>query len=203
MIEQNKNKKKRKLKLNTIGLILLVVIVAANIYVWRNNTAGKIEAATLNGNITAVRQQITAVTEPASDLESQLETLQTKLAAAQTGFPGTVDRNEVIDYILDTAKQYQVQVLPLVSDGWGVENIGQAYNVLSITATAEGSLKDVKSLIAALQTGPYPTLTISDCVVDRVSLTTLEAPGDDLQVSVKMKIGIYTFTPAPEKDAAE
>ncbi len=202
MSGQNKNKKKSKLTLNTIGLVLLVVIVAAFIYVWKDNNAGRLTAAAMTANITTVQQQIKAISSPASDLQSQLDTLTAKLAAARSGFPATVDGNDVIAYILDTANETQVDVLPLASGGWATENIGQAYRVLSLTASAEGSLKDIKNFITALQTGRFPTLTIPDCTVNRVLQTALEAPGDDIDVSVNMKICIYTVITPAGKDAA-
>jgi hypothetical protein len=194
---QNKIKKKSKFNLNTIGLVLLVIIVTAYIYVWRNNNASQLQAAALSANITATQRQIKAVPAPASGLEPQLDTLKAKLDAAHSGFPAAVDRNEVIAYLLDTAQETQVGILPLATNGWVTENIGQAYNVLSFSATAEGNLDNVESFITAIQTGQYPTLTISGCSVDKP-----EAPGDEIQVTVNLKISIYTFTPPPGKDAA-
>lgn len=195
MIDQKKNKKKRKLTLNTVWLILLVAVAAANLYVWRIDTAGEEQIAGLTGNISALEQQIDEITLPADDLDAKLVALEAELALTQEGFPATVDRNEVTDYLLKTAEECGVQILPLVSEGWSEENIGQSYNVLSLSAIAEGSLTDVKKFITCLQNGRYKTLTIPDCTVERKDTKTISSNEDEMQVTVDIKIGIYTFSP--------
>ena len=201
-MEQKKNKKKRKLTWNKVGLILLVALLAANFYVWKAKTASETQLAALKGDIGSVEQQIKEMPEPADDLESRLEKIKTGLAAVQEGFPATVDRNEVIDYLLKVAVECNVQILPLVSEGWMTQEIGQSYNVLSMTAAAEGSLTNVKRLITTLTNGQYPTLTISDFVVERTGDQDISVTEDEMQVRIGLRIGIFTFSPEPGEEAA-
>jgi hypothetical protein len=190
MMEQNK--KKKKLNLNTVGLLLLVVIVAAYFYLWQAKTNASVQVMELSNNVTISQLQIKKIILPAGDLSSKLATVTAALAAAQTGFPVTVDRNEVIDYILSTAGVCKIQILPLVSDGWVTQNTGREYRVLKFTATAEGRLKDVETFMTALQEGDYPTLVISEFTVIRKDTAAPGFPGSEMQVTVTMKIGIYT-----------
>ena len=201
MVEQKKNKKKSKLTLNRLGLILIVVVAAANIYVWRTNAASEMKIAELTDNITMVQQQINTVPEPADDLESRLEAVTEELAATKEGFPATVDRNKVIEYLLKTADECGIQILPLSSEGWEIEDLGQSYNVLSLSAIAEGTLKNVKIFMTEIQNGQYPTLTIPDCSVGRSGVAEISAAEDEMRVTANLKIGIYTFTPEPEEES--
>ena len=195
MILQKKVKKKRWLTLNTLGLFVLVVVIAANFYLRSENSAAQKQVAGLNSNIAAARQQIDAVAEPASGLESRLEAIKAELADAQAGFPPSVVPNEVIGYIIETAEDYHVETLPLQSDGWTLVTAGQEYNTLVFNVSGEGSLGDVKRFINAIQNGRYPTLTISDFNIQRTGVDAFMPPLDSMGVRVRMKVNIFTLTP--------
>jgi hypothetical protein len=190
MMEQVK--KKKKLTLNTVGLLLLVVMAVAYFYLWQAKTDALARVATLTDNVTVTRLIESNLAAPAVGLEAKLEDVKAEFAAVGTGFPTTVDRNEVIDYILNMADEYKIEILPLVSDGWSKLNSGMEYRVLSITATAQGSLKDVESFMTALQAGRYPTLVITGFSVARINTAAPGFPGDEMPVTVNMNIGIYT-----------
>jgi hypothetical protein len=198
-MEQNSNKKKSRITWNLVGFFLLVIVIAANFYVWKARAADDTQMASLTANLAVVQQQINKVAAPAGDLEAQLAAAQAAYAATQTGFPTAVDRNEVVDYLLDVAGENSVEILPLTSDGWKTELNGQKYTVLDISATLSGSLENVLKLIDSLHHGKYPTLAISDCIVHRENTTAPGFPGKDMQVKVDISFGIYTFV--PEKDA--
>ena len=201
MTGENKRKKKKKLTLTSVGVILLVIIVAANIYLWKNQAGNRVQIDNFENQISLVQQKIGEMPEPADDLESRLEKVKAELAAAQEGFPGTVDRNEVLDYILNVAEECRVQIVPLVSDGWVIENIGQSYRVLKISGTISGSLENANSFITSLQNGKYPTLTISEFAVQRTDGSEVSVSESEMQVVVDLKIALYTFSPAAEEDA--
>jgi hypothetical protein len=200
MTVQNKNKKKRKVSLNTLGIILLIVLAAANFYVLQAKNSSKSQIDYLITNTNMVLQQTARLEQPPDDLKSRLEAVKDEFAAIQADFPNTVDRNEVIDYILEVAGECGVQILPLISDGWTEQALGQSYNVLTVSATAEGNLGDVKKFMTNLQNGKYSTLTIPQCVVARGSAPGIPADSDAIYVSVNMRIGIYTLATALEED---
>lgn len=195
-------KKKKKISWNRVGLFLLIGVILANLYIWRSRTAGAAEIISMNNEVAVVNQQVDAYKVPPADLESRLKKLKADLAAAQKGFPATVDRNAVIDYILKTAEKCEVAILPLASEGWKAESIGQSYNVLSITAIAEGSMAKVKEFLIELQSGPYPTLTIPGCDIRRTGVPVIAETEDEMQVQAGLRISIYTCLPSPEEDAA-
>jgi hypothetical protein len=188
-------KKKKKITLNAIGIILLVIIGVAHFYLWQARTTTVAEAAALSGNLTMIHLQIGSLAGSQDDLQAQLDKLQAEMTAAKTGFPNTIDRNEVIDYLLEVAADYKVGILPVVSGGWVEENQGQPYLVLKIKASAQGSLKDVENFMTGVQAGRYPTLVITGCQVTRTDVNAAGFPGDEMLVKVNMEIGIYTVAP--------
>jgi hypothetical protein len=198
-MEQNNNNKKSWITWNLAGFFLLVIVIGANFYVWKARAADETQMTSLSGNLAAVQQQINKVAEPAGDLKTRLAAAEAAYAATQTGFPTAVDRNEVMDYLLDVAEENSVQILPLTSEGWKMERNGQQYNVLSFTATVSGSLENVLNLIDSLHNGKYRTLAISDCIIHRENANSPGFPGEDMPVTVAISLGIYTFV--PEGDA--
>jgi hypothetical protein len=55
------------------------------------------------------------------------------------------------------------------------------------------------NLIDLLHNGKYPTLAISGCTIKRDTAASPGFPGKDMQVTVDISLGIYTFV--PEGDA--
>lgn len=195
MTELLQAKKKKKITLTHIGIMALVIIAAANFYMWRANAAGKASALEITGNTAGTRQQLAQLAEPpsTSELESRLTEVEAELKAIQAGVPVMADPNEVINYILGIADKYHVQILPLVSDGWSVKNIGQTYHVLSLTITAEGSLENVKDLMTTLQTDRYPSLALAECNIERTFTDDGIPPAEkNISVRASLRLEIYT-----------
>jgi hypothetical protein len=193
----DKEKKKKKINLNTVGLILLVIIGVAYFYVWQARGNAAAQVAELSDNLTAAQMQINALSVPPDDLQAQLDTVQAELAAAKTGFPNSLDRNEVLDYLLSVAADSKIVILPVASDGWKDVKIGQSYRVLNIKAAAQGSLKDVENFMTTIQSGRYPTLVITGCEITRTDIMAAGFPGDEMPVKVDMEIGVYTVAAQP------
>jgi hypothetical protein len=185
-------KKKTKITLNAVGLILLVIIGAAYYCLWQARAGTEAQIADLSDNLTVDQMQIRAIKAPAEGLQAQLDTVQAELTAVKAGFPNTLDRNEVLDYLLDVAADHHIDILPVVSDGWTAVNLGQPYRVLKIGALAQGSLKDVENFMTTIQTGRYPTLVITGCQISRTDAASAGFPRDEMPVKVDMEIGVYT-----------
>jgi hypothetical protein len=192
------NIKKKKISLNTIGLLLLAVILCLYFFTWQAGTNTQSLVFETSQNVTIAELQAKKFNISADGLNDQFTAAQTRLAAAEEGFQVTVDRNEVIAYILDVAQDYDIQILPLVSDGWVTQKIGIQYLVLQISASAEGTFKDVNAFMEGLQKGRYPTLVIPEFTIVRSGTTQPGFPGEDMKVMVSMKIRIYTTPPKAE-----
>ena len=186
-----KSVKKKTLSLNRAGLVLLAVLVVASFYVWQagNKVRARVEA--VSANVTAVMAQTRTIAEPSANLTVRLDAAKTALASAQAGVPSSIDRNALIDFILKSASDYNIQVLPINTDGLVTQNFGLDYQVLKLSVTAQGILKDVESFIKGLQAGAYSSLVVSSFTITRQAHGVSGFPGDEMNVSANIKISVY------------
>jgi Tfp pilus assembly protein PilN len=194
--------KKRIFSLTLFGVIVLIVVIAANVIVWKNNRDKQAQIAVLHNEISQVQQKIQGTPAAPSDLDSRLAAAKAALAEAQNALPGAINRNDVIDYIIDVAEQCQVQVVPLVSEGLAPEKTGQAYQVLTFNATVTGSLENATDFMTRLQGSKFPTLVITDCTVNKIEGMDFARLENSTQVAVSLSIAVYTSSPAISEDAA-
>lgn len=183
-----------------LGVIAVIAIIVVNIIMWKNYFAEKSQIDVLKEEITQVDQQTSELAQPPSGLESKLLEAQNNLAAALQVFPANVDRNDVVDFIITTANESHVQMIPLVSDGWEIESTGQSYLVLKYHGTVTGTLINATNFITMLRNSNYPTLIITGCNVERVSGLYADIPDNELEVSVELSIALYTTSVQVNKD---
>ena len=135
-----------KFPLILLGAIALVVIIAANIVIWRNYSDKQTQVENLKAEVQQVNQKISQAAQPPSDLESKLETAKGDLAKALLIFPANVDRNDVVEFILSTAEECQVQLVPLMAESGASGSTG-SFSVLRYSGTVSGSLGKVSSFM--------------------------------------------------------
>jgi hypothetical protein len=199
-IKKNKNKK-GLLSATTIIVAALVIAIAANGLVWKNRLAQSAEIDLLSGELNQVSQNITRVPALPADLEVRLDLARAGLTAAQTALPPEFNRNDVIDYIINLAKECRVEALPISSQGWMVEKIGQSYPVLKLNFIITGSFTQANEFIDRLQNGKYQTLSVPEIAITRQSApdSTGTFSGDNTMVTVSLNISIYARPSAADK----
>jgi hypothetical protein len=192
-----KTKKKPKIFTSPIMVmaLLLVGIVVANVFVWRDHFGNRAQADTLLGQIAAVDQKNAGVPAPPVDLDVRLDAAQETLAAAETALPAAINRNDVIDYIIDLANDCGVEAVPLIIEGWAPESPGSPYTVLKLDVTLTGSLAGVTAMIAGLQDSIYGSLTVTNLNVNFQGKTTSSGFSDDTPVTAGMNIVLYASSP--------
>jgi hypothetical protein len=183
--------KKRKLPIMLLGAVALVIVIVVNIVVWRGYFDKQAQAGALNVEVQQVKQLIAQAAEPPSELKSQLAAVQADLENALAVFPENIDRNDIFDFILDTAEECQVQIIPLISEGKESGGTGRSYKVLKYHGTVTGSLGHTSSFMTKLHSGKYSTMIISDCTVQRVSQEGNISSIDDITVVVELNLALY------------
>jgi cytoskeletal protein RodZ len=197
MLEKTKKKRKIFISATLVMTVLLVGIIVANILVWQDHLGKRAGADTLTDQIAQVNQKIKEVPEPPDNLAARLEAAQAELKAAETAIPATINRNDVIDYIIDLADECQVEAVPLIVEGWIPQDAGAPYSALKLNVTVTGSLAGVTSLISGLQDSKYKSLTITNLTITRQNQPGVSSGfGDDTPVTVGMNIALYTYSPA-------
>ncbi len=195
MTEKTKKKPKIFTSPTIVMAVLLVGVVVANVFVWRDHLGDRAEADTLLGQIAAVDQKIAGVQASPDDLATKLEAAQAALAAAHTALPAAINRNDVIDYIIDLANDCGVEAVPLIIEGWAPESHGSPYTVLKLDVTLTGSLAGVTAMIAGLQDSIYESLTVTNLNVNFQGEATSSGFSDNTPVTAGMNIVLYASSP--------
>jgi hypothetical protein len=192
--DESRSSKITRYMVKWIGVIVLIAIIVANFILWRGYFSGQSELDVLKGEVEAVNQQISQAVEPPVDLDSKLTEAEDGLTLALQVFPGDVDRNDVVDFILNTAETCDVQIIPLVFDGWQVKRIGQSYMVLKYQGTVIGKVSDATNFITMLCNSDYPTLMITECTVERTSALEISIPDSEIGVTIDLEITLFTHS---------
>jgi len=141
------------------------------------------EREALAFQIATVTQALAQMSDPPQNLEQRLEAAQESLAAEQSMFPSRLNSTEVISTILELANSLGVNAIPLVTQPWSTEVVGENnYDVLRLTVDAEGSFSQLVNFVSRLENGEYQTLVVEDLTVDRVA-TASEGDGSEGIVS--------------------
>jgi hypothetical protein len=195
----SKNKKPRSLTA-WLWVIGIIIIIVANIFIWKNYFGDKSELATLNDEIAVVNQQIAQAAQPPSNLEYELEKAEDDLAAALKVFPANIDKTDVIDFIINTAEACDVQVIPLMSEGLEISNTGQSYIILKYSGTVIGKLNNATNFITMLLNGDYSTIVITDCTVERITEPDSDISGSEIEVAIDLSFALYATSVLQSKD---
>ena len=189
--KEHKKNKKRTIPMTLLGVVVLVVVIVVNIVFWRGYFDKQAQAGAIKVEVQQVNQLIAQAAEPPSELQAQLVAVQADLENALAVFPKNIDRNDVIDFILDTAEECQVQILPLVSEGEESGGTGGSYKVLGYHGTVTGSLGHTSSFMTKLHSGKYSTMIITDCAVQWTSQEVNISSIDDITVVVQLNLAFY------------
>jgi hypothetical protein len=197
------NKKKKKIHWMLLGAAALVVIIIANIFVWRGSLDKQSQVDALKAEVTQVNQQISqGVSPPSTDLTSELTQAENDLTEALQVFPSHINGNDVIDFIISTAAQCHVELVPLAFDGEIVDTVANSVNLMKYHGTVTGTIYQTSSFLTKLQQGKYKTLVITECNVQRIIVADNPVSGDDVLVTVDFSIAIYVSPGTDNEDNA-
>jgi hypothetical protein len=192
----------RIFSLASFGVIVLVAIIAANVLVWNSNRDKESKITGLLNDASLVQRNTQAMPPLPTDLDARLAAAQAALEGTQNALPGNISRNDILDYIINTAAQSRVKVAPLIANGLTADKTGQHHQVMMFTATVSGTLGNTTDFMTRLQGGDFPTLAITDCTVAKTEATDFSKPEYGTQVTVHLSIVVYVAAPAVNEDAA-
>lgn len=194
--------KRRIFSLTFFGVLLLIAVIVVNFVVWKSNQDKQSQINGLHQEISQVQQKIKGTPGPASDLDARLAAANAALVAAQNALPGAVDRNDVIDFIIATAEQCQVQAIPLNISESSAGKAGQSYQVLQFSTTVTGSLANATNFLTTLQGGQFLSLTITGCIIKKSGSIEFLQPEYQAEVTIDLTFAIYTAAAANSEDNA-
>jgi len=188
---------KGKLLIAILIIILLVVYAYFGMgYMKQHN---RHEA--LTSQIADVKQTLREIPGPPQDLEQRLEVAQASLAAEQSVFPRRMNSIQIINTILKLANDCEVKAIPLITQPWSMENVGEhCYYVFRLNVAVEGSYSQLVTFVSKLENGEFKTFIVEDLSVTRFT----EQPEgqtvteETIPVTTSLDLAIYTQSTASE-----
>lgn len=179
-----------------LAIVILIIILSVFYYLFGMDYMNqRKEQEVLTSQITEVTQTLGEIPEPPQNLEQRLEAAQASLAIEQSAFPSQVNTTRVIDTILRLAAECEVKAIPLVTDPWSIENIGEhSYYVFRLNVAVEGSFSQFIIFVSKLENGKFDTLIVENISVTRLSQQSEEenvAEGT-IPIMASLDIAIYT-----------
>ena len=202
-ITELENNKRNPFSTKSVLTVVHIVIVIASITLWVNHFGKRSQADSLITEITRINEETKQLVTPPDYLDREIKLARAALAAATDNFPVSLNRNQVMDFLLDMADSCGVQVIPLVSEDWSDEEAGVSYHVLGFNGTITGSMNDIANFIYELQNSSYETLTIRNvAITNQVGLYPVNPTYyNDVPVTVSLSIAIYTCPETTCEDA--
>jgi hypothetical protein len=187
------------LKIRRLLIIILVLALLAVYYVMVTDYfSQRRDNRALASRTEEVAQLLAQVTPTPTDLEERLSAAEGLYAETQNSFADPLSTTRIINAVLSLADDTGVKAIPLVTQPWTVESVGDYdYSVFRLTVTATGGFTEVADFIDGLETGEPTTLVITSLLVDRVT----DVPGDDdsLLVEARLEIAVYARPSATDK----
>ena len=184
-----------------LAIVILVIILVVVYYrLGMDYMNQRQEQEVLTSQITEVTQALGEIPQPTQNLEQLLEAAQANLAVEQSVFPSQVNTTRVIDTILRLAAECEVKAIPLVTDPWSIENIGEhSYYVFRLNVAVEGSFSQFIIFVSKLENGKFDTLIVENISVTRLSQQSEEESTEDesvaeetIPIMASLDIAIYT-----------
>ena len=184
-----------------LAIVILVVILVVVYYrLGMDYMNQRQEQEVLTSQITEVTQALGEIPQPTQNLEQLLEAAQANLAVEQSLFPSQVNTTRVIDTILRLAAECEVKAIPLVTDPWAIENIGEhSYYVFRLNVAVEGSFSQFIIFVSKLENGKFDTLIVENISVTRLSQQSEEESAEDesvaeetIPIMASLDIAVYT-----------
>ena len=175
--------------------VFITVLLLVYAYFGMDYMNNRNEHKTLNSQIAQFTKTSREMPTPPQNLEQRLAAVQASLAAEQSEFPSKTNSTEVTSMILELADACEVKAIPLVTQPWSIEHVGENhYDVFRLTVTVEGSFSQLVTFVSELENGAYETLIVENLSVTRVTKQSEEesVPEGTIPITASLGLAIYT-----------
>jgi len=179
-----------------LPIVILIIMLSVVYYLFGNDyLSQRQEQKVLASQIAEVTQTLSQIPESPQGLEQRLEVAQASLAAEQSTLPSEVDTTQVIDTILRLADDCGVKAIPLATEPWIEEKVGEhGYHVFRLNVAVDGGFSQLVDFVKRLENGEFNTL-----IVEKVSVSRLSPQSEDesvaegiISITASLDLAIYT-----------
>ncbi len=179
-----------------LPIVILIIMLSVVYYLFGNDyLSQRQEQKSLTSQLAEVTPTLSQIPEPPQGLEQRLELAQATLAAEQSKLPSEVDTTQVIDTILRLADDCGVKAIPLATEPWTEEKIGEhGYDVFRLSMAVDGGFSQLVDFVKKLENGEFNTL-----IVEKLSVSRLSQQFEDetvaegiMLITANLDLAIYT-----------
>ena len=198
MYKQKVSWLKSKLLIVILAIILLVVYYLFGMDYMKHQQ----EHEVLTSDIIEVSQTLREIPQPPQDLEQRLAAAQASLAAEQNAVPSEINSTIVIDTILKLAGECEVKAIPLVTEPWSIENVGErGYYVFRLNIAVEGTFSQLVDFISKLENEDLKTLIVENLSVTRATRQLEGENNPEVTINIvvaSLNLAVYTQSPTSD-----
>jgi hypothetical protein len=204
------------MKQRIIVIALIVVFVAALVFLYMNYTkqtdAREVAQQNLNAanaslnkatnDKKSIQNQLDQANSDVSKLQNQMTQALQNLANVKTDLPSSADSVDYDEILFDTANRFNVAVTSIATDKPATSNVDNvAFNTSMFQIAVKGAMPDVINYLYALATEPpfdYATITTLGITTNQETFTSTDAEGNEVQTTVtfeqwNVQITLYTY----------
>ncbi len=171
---------------------IIVALLAVGGFLWTDYTGQLKEQELLKGQIADARQALAQIPALPQGLELRLAEAEATLAAEQNAFPVKMNSTELISSILKLADESGVKAVPLSTEPWSTQEVGQHdYQVFRLRVAALGSFSQLVSLVSKLENGEFGTLIVEKLAVSVVGQPEESNTEEIIPVMASLDLAIY------------
>lgn len=181
--------------------LLITILLVAYVYSGTDYLKQRRQHEALTSQITNATQSLKQMPESPQDLEQRLAAAQVKLTTEQSAFPSHMNSTHIVNTILEIADECEVKAIPLVTQPWSVENVGEhGYRVFLLNVAIQGSFSQLVSFVSKLENGEFKTLIVEDLSVTKVSKQPEEGSVSEgtTPVTASLDLAIYSQSLTPD-----
>ena len=183
-----------------IALLIIILLVVYYIFGMDYMKQRK-ENAVLASRLIDITQALVQMPESPQDLEQRLADAEAGLVTRQSAFPDKLNSTQVVNVILRLADDYGVKAIPLVTQPWSIEEVGEhGYYVFRLNVAVTGGFSQMVDFVGGLEKGQFETLIVEDLNVARLSERTEEegVPEDIIPITASLNLAVYTRSPSSD-----
>lgn len=149
-----------------ITLILVILVIVYGLLAMDYMKQGP-EQERLLSEIEEADQSREAIPEPSTAFSELLAVVQANLAAEYETIPGEISSSDVIDTVLGLAQEIGVKAIPLITQPWTEQYVGEStYRIFRINVEIEGLFSQVREYVSRLESGEFNTLIVERLIID-------------------------------------
>ena len=176
--------------------ILIIILLGVYYFLGTDYMKQRQQNVELTSQIADTTRTLAQMPEPPQDLEQQMATAQASLTAEQSAFPGKMTSTNIINAILKLADDHEVKAIPVVTQPWSIEAVGEhEYYIFRLNVAVTANFSQLVSFVGELENGELETLTVENLSVTRQPAEE-NAPDGTIPVTASLNLAVFAQAPA-------